>query len=194
MVSMSRHGYKLDYVRSSYSRGAMRTRDAVYEAVVAHNCVTCGKTLVRKYGRSGRPEYLQHFLKRKTCGRNSDGKATDCLTQNMLGEKNHSWNGGFPKCLICKKEIDYSTQKRKQRYCWDCWLPIFSQNTSIRQKALKGNFPEQFRNHVFKKGQKAWNKKFNTCQTRGCSNKHLARGMCSTHYQQWKKHETKEKI
>lgn len=184
---MNREGYKNTYTKKNYSRGAMRTRDFVYEAVVARSCEVCGKLLERKISKNLRPEQWRNFLKRKTCGRNPDGTFSECMIKNHIGENNPKWRGGIPTltCIDCGKERKhYLSEDREhtQQYCWDCHLKRCSDrfsNKTTEQKRLGG---KRLKKYWETHKRIAHNKIYDTCQEKDCTNKHLAKGMCNKHY------------
>jgi len=75
------------------------------------NCVICGIPKIQ------RNEDNDHFLKRKTCG-----KDTDCYRKYMSGKGNPNYKGYMPKCVICGKRLSYKSAEenkigKKYRYC-----------------------------------------------------------------------------
>ena len=185
-------GYFKTYTKSAYSsRGAMRTRDLIYEGVIARNCKICGKRLIRKVGRSGRPENLNNFFERKSCGNYWDEqdnryRKSICLRKSLRAEENPKWRGGLPICQICKKRTKWYRNIKKnnpQRYCKECFNIILGKINKQRGRLKKGIYPEVLRKFSFEKMHKPWNKKFDKCQLKVCENKHLAKGLCSKHYQ-----------
>ena len=109
---MSKNGYKTVYTRNFYgSRGAMRTRDAVWEGFVEPTCVVCSKKISRPIDNNRRPRQISQWLKLKTCG-----KGTECLKKYLSGEGNPNYKGIMPKCKNCGKKVSYS-KKEGQEIC-----------------------------------------------------------------------------
>lgn len=168
------------------SRGKLPQRDVMLEIVNEKRCSICGEYLYRKQCKSGRMEDWGRFMKRKTCGREyKDGKLTnsECLRKSQEDKGNSNYKGILPKCSLCGKKLKtYPAKRAKGIYCKPCYV-----------KAQKGIHPPQLIKYAFakgyhggrpfKKGQKPLNKMYETCQIENCYRKHLAKGMCSLHYQ-----------
>lgn len=191
-----KRGYLTSYTKSAYSRGAMRMRDAVYEAIIARACATCGNTLTRKVSRSGVPESLQRFRSRKTCGNVWNEKEnkymrSNCYNRSIDGEGNPKWRGGLPICKDCGiKTSWYKTKKSPQNYCKKCFnkrLVIIAKENGIKRR---GTQPKALIPYFFRKGMVAKNKlyeDYTQCDERGCVKKPIAKSLCKSHYEKIRK-------
>lgn len=179
------------WTRKSYSgRGRIQGRDFELEKILSNACAICKKTLKRKVARSGVLETMERFKKRKTCGMVLDGrvlKKSDCLKEFIREDGNPNYKGIMPRCISCKKKIKtYPAQNATGKHCRNCET---ERRQGLHPEHLKKfAFPKgkQSSNTPFVKGQKAWNKKHDFCTVAGCTNKHLAKGLCSLHYQRKK--------
>lgn len=192
---------KIPYGRNMYpSRGKRPSRDIIAESMIAPVCVICGTGLIRKTGSTGRLEAYNAWLNRKTCGayKGKNGKIykSECLKKYFTGKGNPNFKNLQRFCLGCGEKItQYSTKEAREKgekdpvRCRDCWKKWTGKREvylkSNRKNALKrrGVYPEHLRPYALKKGHKAWNKKYDNCQVVDCNRKHLAKGMCSMHYQ-----------
>lgn len=123
-----KRGYKTQYTHGIYTRGAMRQRDFIYEAIIAPRCQICDKTIERGNDSRGYPIGLSMWMKKKTCGYKwESGKLvfSDCAKAWRKVPQN---NGMFKDiknipCKLCGKTGLSYRKKDKIGYgmCWDCW-------------------------------------------------------------------------
>lgn len=122
------------YINSNYthnkyhSRGAGRTRDTIFEGIVAPVCVICGCDIKRRIETNGRPTRLKIWLNRKTCGRESG-----CYYLYIRGEGNPNYKGLMPSCVDCGTRVSYTTHERQvngdiHKRCRTCWYKNNKEN------------------------------------------------------------------
>jgi len=174
---MKNTGYKNTYTRSSYSRGAMRTREKIWEGLKGRSCEICGKPLERKYTLHG-IENIYRFLTRKTCGRIFDDKLGkyvngECMKKyREIPENNPRYKGLMHRrCKICGKQgLSYvCTDEKLPELCIKCYQENrptaynfkgeFKRNCKYCEKefSLRQNPRKSNRN---KKGSIDWDKVF----------------------------------
>lgn len=191
------------YNRNTYSsRGKLPQRDYLGEGVLwTRSCTQCGKALTRKVGRSGRPEDWRAFTRRKTCGNYWNGERympTECKHQLTVGTNNGNYKGYMPTCSVCGVRImSYRSAEemaagRLPKFCWEHAQRSYkegelhdaaAERNRKRGSQMCGKYPEHLKAFAFKKGAAPHNKKHELCAIEACGNKHLARGLCSKHYQ-----------
>lgn len=203
---MKNRGFKTTYVKNLYgSRGAMRTRDKVWEGFVAGVCKTCLLPIERGTTRRGQPQSISNWLRMKTHGKiwvDNVLTPTSCFIESIKGEGNPNYKGYMPTCAKCGKRLKtYGGVKRGVRYSYARHCKLCYETSDARIKhderlseiskergvKLRGVQPKHLKEYMFKKGQKSWNKVFDFCTEKDCTKKHLAKGLCSTHYQQKRK-------
>lgn len=81
-------------------------------------CEVCNKRLERNTTKSGEPERIENYNRRKTCSR-------ECRRIYISGDRNPNYKGKMPHCLDCGKKIGYATGKgnpiKRCRDCFDKW-------------------------------------------------------------------------
>jgi hypothetical protein len=175
------------YSRKTYpSRGKLPTRDVWLEVIQNKKCVVCEVSLERKQGKGGRMETWERFMVRKTCGKKYvDGLLTntDCLNTSILGDGNSNYKGIMPKCQTCGKRLNtYPAKRAKGEHCKKCY--VLQQTGNYPEHLKKYSFAKGVMSGIpFKKGHATWNKMYEFCTVEECFAPHLAKGLCSKHYQ-----------
>lgn len=121
-------GYKQDYTRSAYARGAMHHRDKLAEKIDARDCEICGKRLERKRKLNGNYEQLANFYRRKTCGMEwSDEERKYVRGKCMIAWRKIPTNNGMykgimhRKCVVCGKDgLSYAAHGEYPKKCRKC--------------------------------------------------------------------------
>ena len=117
-------------------------------------CVICGAKKIRYTKRNGYLEDIANFVKRKTCGHN-----TDCFRKYISGKGNPNYKGYMPKCIICNKRIGYNLAKEMKaglfsKYCREHARDSYksgelhdsiSLRNKIRGLEKRGIYPEQLK-------------------------------------------------
>jgi hypothetical protein len=152
---------------------------------ISPECRVCGVTLQRKVTRSGAYEGWYEFLKRKTCGRLSNGRMSECLRKSIMAEGNPKWRGGLPICKDCGKRTGwYKSKQSPQNYCSDCFLKRLHEINKQQGILRRGIYPECLKPFAFIKGVPS-PKKIYTEDTKCmyCDRKPIAHWLCKRHYQ-----------
>lgn len=169
-----KNGYFTKYTKSLYSRGAIRTRDLIFEGIKANSCIYCGKTLERKKLLNGNIETNHDFYKRKSCGKYFDFNKnkyvmSECMLNGLKGKNNPNYKNGLPKCINCgeytkwyrQNKIKKNNHTNPQNYCLKCYREIAIKNfKSEKMRKLNSNLAKtKLLDYQYKLGNIPFNKK-----------------------------------
>src|SRR3990167_9647395 len=121
-------GYKTQYTRSQYSRGAMRVRDKIWENIVSPKCEICGLSILRKYYENGFVQRISNWLRMKTCGcvfsvEKNKYIPTECMKiWRSIPQNNGRYLGLMHrKCKFCgKMGLSYVSRLKGEKLTESC--------------------------------------------------------------------------